>query len=303
MARIRTIKPSFFTHFDLFEAERESGLPLRVAFAGLWTAADREGRFRWRPTELKLACLPFDEVDFSRVLDALATRGFLVRYASIDGREYGAIPSWGKHQVINNRESASEIPAPPSADDSTPSTRAPRVDDACPTPLRLAQGEGKGREGEGKETHACEPVAPFKPKPYAHALIPKRDMSAFWEGALFNVPGHWAAKALKASNGKAAGSDVVKFAQQLTAKLERDGGEVPVAGFLGWLDTEWAAYRQPAVSDGYRPAAEWIAQNLKDSEGSCTPEEARAILTSTPFGKRMAAREAARQAAEAKHGH
>ena len=42
MARIRTIKPEFFRHADLYEAERETGLPLRLAFAGLWTAADRE---------------------------------------------------------------------------------------------------------------------------------------------------------------------------------------------------------------------------------------------------------------------
>jgi hypothetical protein len=70
LARIRTIKPEFFRHADLYEAEKETGLPLRLAFAGLWTAADREGRFKWRPRELKLDCLPHDDVDFSRVLDA-----------------------------------------------------------------------------------------------------------------------------------------------------------------------------------------------------------------------------------------
>jgi hypothetical protein len=90
LARIRTIKPEFFRHADLYEAEKETGLPLRLAFAGLWTAADREGRFKWRPRELKLDCLPHDDVDFSRVLDALTTRGWLVRYA-VDGVEYGAI--------------------------------------------------------------------------------------------------------------------------------------------------------------------------------------------------------------------
>jgi hypothetical protein len=30
MSRIRTIKPDFFTHEDLFDAEQESGLPLRL---------------------------------------------------------------------------------------------------------------------------------------------------------------------------------------------------------------------------------------------------------------------------------
>lgn len=112
MARIRTIKPGFFRHFDLYTAERETGLPLRVAFAGLWTAADREGRFKWRPAELKLDCLPFDAVPFERVLESLAVFGFVARYA-VDGRQYGYIPSWQKHQVINQREARSVIPPPP----------------------------------------------------------------------------------------------------------------------------------------------------------------------------------------------
>lgn len=141
MARIRTIKPEFFRHSDLYEAEQETGLPIRLAFAGLWTAADREGRFKWKPRELKLDCLPHDDVDFSRVLDALVTRGWIVRYA-IDGCEYGAIPTWNTHQVINNREKASDIPPP---NENNALTREPRVDDAPSTRL-----EGKGREGERK---------------------------------------------------------------------------------------------------------------------------------------------------------
>lgn len=151
MARIRTIKPDFFRHEGLYEAEKVTGLPLRVAFAGLWTAADREGRFKWLPRTLKLDALPHDEVDFSRVLDALLTRGHVLKYV-IDGVAYGCIPSWHEHQVVNNRESQSEIPPPTdSSIESTTSTRYSRVDDATVTPLVHAPVEGKGREGKGKE--------------------------------------------------------------------------------------------------------------------------------------------------------
>src|ERR687890_378461 len=101
MARIRTIKPEFFRHEVLFEAEKNSGLPLRIAYAGLFTAADRAGRFKWAPRALKLDCLPYDEVDFGAVLDALLEAGFIVRYEA-GGESYGAIPSWHLHQVINN---------------------------------------------------------------------------------------------------------------------------------------------------------------------------------------------------------
>jgi hypothetical protein len=153
MSRIRTIKPSFFRHEALYEAEIETKLPLRVSFAGLWTVADREGRFKWRPRELKLDILPYDEVDPARVLDALATRGFIVQYES-GGELFGYIPSWHKHQVINNRESASNLPDPNKA---ATSTHDPRVNDACATRHDLAQGEGEmeeegNMEEEGKES-------------------------------------------------------------------------------------------------------------------------------------------------------
>nr|WP_281431373.1 hypothetical protein [Burkholderia pseudomallei] len=95
--------------------------------------------------------MPHDAVDFSRVLDALVTRGFLVRYASESGEEIGLIPTFTKHQVINNRETPSDLPAPPANLDLTgistrTPTRDPRVDDASDT-----RAQGKGKEGKGKE--------------------------------------------------------------------------------------------------------------------------------------------------------
>lgn len=147
MARIRTVKPDFFRHYGLYKAEQETSFPLRVAFAGLWTAADREGRFRWKAEALKLDCLPYDNLDFSRVLDALMTRGFIEQY-TVGNEVYGWIPSFLKHQVINNRERPSELPNPL---DTTISTRGPRVSDAWTVPLCNAQGEV---EVEGKGNHA-----------------------------------------------------------------------------------------------------------------------------------------------------
>lgn len=152
--RIRTIKPEFFQHEELFDAEKESGLPLRVAFAGLWCAADREGRFKWRPRRLGVQILPYDDADFSRVLDALATRGFVVKYASLTGGErefFGLIPSFTTHQVINNRERDSELPNPDDCE----------VCDACRTRearvTHAGKAEGKGMEGnkEGKGRDFC----------------------------------------------------------------------------------------------------------------------------------------------------
>lgn len=138
MPRIRTVKPEFFKHEDLYIAEFEEKLPLRLAFIGLWCIADREGRFKWRPNQIKIDVLPYDDCDFSRVLDALATRGFVVQYECENGVLYGYIPSFVNHQVINNRESQSLIPSP---------------FDACTTrdPRGLSMHKGKGRERKGKE--------------------------------------------------------------------------------------------------------------------------------------------------------
>lgn len=79
--------------------------------------------------------------------------------------------------------------------------------------------------------------------------IPPRDLSAFWEGPIFNIPAKWAARALKASNGTATDADVSAFGKFLTAKLERDGDAAPAEGFLGWLDHEWTEWRGNRADD------------------------------------------------------
>lgn len=164
MARIRTVKPELLRHVGLFEAERETDLPLRIAFVGMLTAADRQGRFKWEPRALKLDCLPYDDVDFSRVLDALWSRGWLVRYrqtTETGSHEYGMIPTFRQHQHINNREQRSVLPdlddasvevIEYEADQDTWGTRKPPVTDASPTRQPRVpdaiRGEGKGREVE-----------------------------------------------------------------------------------------------------------------------------------------------------------
>lgn len=152
-SRIRTVKPELFRHEGLFEAEQESGLPLRFAFIGLFTVCDRDGIFRWQPRQIKLDVMPYDSTDFSRVLDALMTRGFIRRYAC-GSDEYGVIPSFPRHQVINNREKNSIYPTIEDADkvyaceNSGLQAREARVNDASATREGKDQGEGKGREGE-----------------------------------------------------------------------------------------------------------------------------------------------------------
>src|SRR6185312_15253789 len=118
----------------------------------------------------------------------------IARYA-VGGREYGHVPSWDKHQVINNREKPSELPAP---SENNTLTRAPRVDDACPTPLVHTQGEGKGREGERElisEANASGAVAPLDPS------IPEREYFMRGREVLGKGAGGLIGKLLKAKGG------------------------------------------------------------------------------------------------------
>ncbi|MBK7463333.1 MAG: hypothetical protein IPJ50_11950 [Betaproteobacteria bacterium] len=64
MAYIRTIKASFFTSDDIVSLS-----PLaRLLYIALWTEADREGRFSWRPGNFKLRFLPGDACDIDELL-------------------------------------------------------------------------------------------------------------------------------------------------------------------------------------------------------------------------------------------
>jgi hypothetical protein len=133
MARIRTIKPEFFTSEDIV-----SMTPLaRLFYVSLWCEADREGRMEWKPVTFKMRYLPGDQCDVNALAQELFERGLVVLYM-VDGKQYAEIPTFTEHQVINNREASSTHPA---RDKDAKRTRAPRV-----------KAEGKGKEGkEGKE--------------------------------------------------------------------------------------------------------------------------------------------------------
>lgn len=133
MARIRTIKPEFFTSSDIV-----SLTPLaRLFYVSLWCESDREGRLSWNLRTFKLRYFPGDDCSISDLADELVSAGLVIPY-EVDGKPYAEIPTFSEHQVINNRESQSVIP--------------PRAFDASGTRESGVSGEGKeGREGKGKE--------------------------------------------------------------------------------------------------------------------------------------------------------
>lgn len=151
MARIRSIKPSFFRSEDV------SVLPLRarLTWIGLWTHCDDAGRTKDNARLIKGDIWPLDDVslrDIEEDLATLAAHGRIVRY-EVDGKRYLEIVNWGVHQSIQ-KPTPSRIPPPPepqpdahtptSIDSGSPTGALPEPSDTATT--RKGK-EGKGREG------------------------------------------------------------------------------------------------------------------------------------------------------------
>jgi hypothetical protein len=109
VARIRSVKPEFFTHPKMGSLARD----VRLAYIGLWTEADDEGRLLDSPKLLAGSLFPWDDdvtvKRFSQWLDELVRVGSILRY-SVENAEYIQILSW-HHQRIS-RPTSSRFPGP-----------------------------------------------------------------------------------------------------------------------------------------------------------------------------------------------
>lgn len=136
MARIRTIKPEFFTSEDIVSLPALT----RLLYIAIWCEADKEGRLVWKPMTFKLRYFPADECDIKAMCDQIVSAGLVVLY----GNGYAYVPAFKAHQHINPRETPSQLPEP-----DAPVTRKPRVGTRQARDSDAQGGrEGKGREGD-----------------------------------------------------------------------------------------------------------------------------------------------------------
>jgi hypothetical protein len=164
VARIRTIKPDFWTNEKILSVK-----PLtRLLFIGMWNFADDFGRMQFAPLGIKAKVFPNDEMsaaDVRDMLNELCSADLLMIYSAND-KEYIEITGWD-HQKIDKRQ-ASKIPAP-FADGSVIRGIPPTSADfpqTSPTPAPVMEGngmEGKVVEGE-KETR--EAALSFGPQEF-----------------------------------------------------------------------------------------------------------------------------------------
>ncbi len=93
MARIRSIHPGLFTD----EAFAGLSMPARVLLLGLWTEADDQGVFEWKPITIKMRIMPVDNVDVPALLIELERAG-VVKSFQQDGKTFGAVRNFCKYQ-------------------------------------------------------------------------------------------------------------------------------------------------------------------------------------------------------------
>ena len=128
MARIRTIKPEYWTDEKIVELS----FPARLLFIGLWNFADDEGRLVYSPKRLKLQIFPADALGISELFGEIRGKKLVTVY-EIDNIEYLQVIGFAKHQKVDKR-SPSKLPPPPNS----------------PEPPRIVPTEGI-KEGKGRK--------------------------------------------------------------------------------------------------------------------------------------------------------
>lgn len=138
MARIRTIKPEFWTDSKIVGLS-----PLaRLLFIGCWNFADDYGALAADPLQLKLRVLPAEQCDPNQLVAELLDAGLLK--AMTDGQEeFWTVAGWERHQKVDRRSSSQF---------GDPDTWVPAEPSPKPTELRRVPPSPRdGREGKGRD--------------------------------------------------------------------------------------------------------------------------------------------------------
>lgn len=149
MARIRTIKPEFWTNEKVLGCSPIA----RLLFIGMWNFSDDTGRMQFSPKTLKAQIFPGDDIgldDIARMIDELSSNGLLQIYF-IEDKGYLSVLGWN-HQKIDKPQK-SKYPEPPGY---------------SPNDRRMVAPDLKGMEGNGREPNgqdgASAPIVNLFPK-------------------------------------------------------------------------------------------------------------------------------------------
>lgn len=116
MARIRSVKPEFFSDQDLAEElPGRDGRDARMLYVGLWGISDEHGRLRGDSRFIKGEIYPYDDdltpADIERLIDMLVATGRAVRYR-VRSSVYLFLPKLDQHQRLEPDKVPSRLPGP-----------------------------------------------------------------------------------------------------------------------------------------------------------------------------------------------
>lgn len=155
MARIRTIKPDFWSDETLGECSPTS----RLLFIGTWNVADDHGNLERSARQLKAQLFPYDGFDCEPLVQELLQHGLLLEY-EVDGKKYLHIKGFDRHQKVEKKSN----PRHPLPDHSTTPPRL--LPDSSPSSSGSSLGrEGNGMEWNGRDTQSAREEGLTKPNP------------------------------------------------------------------------------------------------------------------------------------------
>lgn len=170
MARIRTIKPEFFTSEQIVECSTSA----RLLFVGLWCFSDDGGVHPASVKRIKMEVFPGDDISTEQVqglIDELIRAKLIAEFES-GGESYWCVLGWKNHQKIDrptlkhpqlDDDEISRIRR--SLDDDSTSTRR-SFDEHSTSPRDGMEGKGmesKGKEEESTGAKVCVPQTDLPP--------------------------------------------------------------------------------------------------------------------------------------------
>jgi hypothetical protein len=105
VARIRSVHPGLFTD----EAFVTCSAFARLLVIGLWTEADDQGVFEWKPVMIKMRLFPADNIDAAALLAELCVANLIARFQCA-GKEYGAVRNFRRFQRPKKPNSIHPLP-------------------------------------------------------------------------------------------------------------------------------------------------------------------------------------------------
>lgn len=263
MARIRTLKPTFWTDSKVVQLSPMA----RLLFIGMWSfALCDQGHLQDDPVQLRLKIFPADQVDIEPLVRELASVGVVRRESARDGETAClSIPKFAEHQKLDPRW-VTKCPFCQRKQSPAPPPHSPDPADTHPDSPELAESHPKtSKDGVGWDGTKSKPSV--EPEPATLTLVPAVVAAVvrpkppaedplfveFWSAYPRKVAKGAARKSWKAAVKKTGDPDRIIVAAQGYGEDSAGKSAEYVKHPATWLNSECYDDEPPR---SYRPASE-----------------------------------------------